>query len=123
MEKTFSIKILKNCSITDDQIKDLLSTAFEGGISYWCQEVNILVNPSNSMLTADVLINGGVLEFVDAEDDTERWNMSLDQFLLGVKFEIENNDRNSVDELMDDYDADVADNIIQYALFGKLVFC
>ena len=126
MEKTFSIAVTTNYKITEQQIRDLLTTAFEGGINYWCQEVHILVNPKSSMFTADALINGGVLEFVDADDDTdkaERWTMTLNELLIGIKLEVETNAWGSVEDMLEDCDADVADNIIQYALFGKLVFC
>ena len=61
----------------------------------------------------------------DAES-SDKWELTLEKFLRGVELYIKNGDRVTVEDFkLVDYgelDAEDADCIVQYALFGKLVF-
>ena len=60
----------------------------------------------------------------DAESP-EKWELTLEKFLAGMKLYLENGGSTCVcDEEVDtcNIDADGADSIVQYALFGELVY-
>ena len=119
------IKIEKTLTFTDENIGDLLVTAFEGGINYWCGKVKIISVPKEHEgkyeFASDVIALGGVLKLYDAET-SDTWELTLDKFLKGLERYCKITDIESAEELMDNHDADTADGIIQYALFEKIIF-
>lgn len=116
-------------SIAD--INDLVVTALEGGINYWCGKAEIkkqkngffgVADEDQDKITyaSDVIGYGGVLILHDAES-SDKWELTLDNFLKGIKMYCEVNGM-ALNNLMDNYDADTADQIIQYAVFNELTF-
>jgi hypothetical protein len=120
-----TIKIEKTFEISNQDIEDLLVTAFEGGINYWCDKVIIKEYPESledkNMLASDILAHGAVLTLCDAES-SDKWDLTLDKFTQGLKMHLENTEYSSMEDLMDSYDANDADCIIQYAIFNELIF-
>lgn len=113
--------------ITNEQINDLLVTAFEGGINYWCGSVELKDGSLTNELTekviysSDVISLGGTLVLQDAESD-DKWELTKDKFLSGLKQTIKHYQFKDVQDLIDNHDAEVADVLIQYALFNEVVF-
>lgn len=115
-------------SITEEDIESVIVTAFEGGINYWAG-----LDISNEMWkerprdepfstwATKLLLEGKELKLWDIEqtEDDTAWLLSLSDLIVGIQKEISINP-DHVDP--DTWDADVADNMIQYALFGKIVF-
>lgn len=109
-------------SVSIETLEDIVVTALEGGIGYW----SILDNSTKpwkkydfcdlptSQAAFELLYNGEALKFYDVEDDTKVWQLTWKNLLKGVEI------FGGVKE--EDIDAEVADQIIQYALFGKVVF-
>lgn len=109
-------------SVSIETLEDIVVTALEGGIGYW----SVLDNSTNpwkkyefydlptSQAAFELLYNGEALKFYDVEDDTKVWQLTWKNLLKGVEM------FGGVKE--EDIDAEVADQIIQYALFGKVVF-
>lgn len=68
---------------------------------------------------------GGTLILHDAES-SDKWELSLEKFLKGIELYVKEDGRLMTEDfrLMDygELDAGDADCIVQYALFGKLVF-
>jgi hypothetical protein len=116
-----SVKIEKNIEFTDENIDDLVVTAFEGGINYWCRKVVIKDAPDEVKYASDAISKGGTLILFDAES-TDKWELTLEKMLKGIKWYCEQNGYTDADDLMDNYDADSADAIVQYALFDEIVF-
>lgn len=134
MENKFEVK--KVVSLDKETVKDILTTAVEGGINYWA----ILDNTTPQYIEArtlareelgdvpcycDILYKcfelGYEVRFEDAEGD-DTWNLTHGMFLLGCqKYEEEGHD---IQKEMEDgvFDAISADTIMQYALFGEIVF-
>jgi hypothetical protein len=123
----------KSCHVFDpSDINDLVSTALEGGINYWCGEAIIKLNPDKTyfgvdpkdadkvQFASDVISVGGTLILHDAESE-DKWELTLDKMLQGIKMFCEHNGK-SPENLMDDYDAGDADCIMQYAVMGEIVF-
>lgn len=119
------IKFERTFSVDNQDIADLLVTAFEGGINYWCRKVKIKTYPESledkNMMASDILAHGAILTLHDAES-SDKWDLTLEKFLSGLKKHLENSEYPTMEALMDSHDANDADCIIQYALFNEQVF-
>ena len=74
--------------------------------------------------TSDQISRGGSLILYDAES-SDKWELTLKKFLNGVKLYFEQGCHVQVeDNAIDtgDIDANDADCIVQFALFGEVVF-
>lgn len=95
-EHSFEIKII----VTTDDVVNLLACE-GGGFDYW----------------AEILEVGGKLTVYDREEDKDH-ELTLDKLLTGFRLYAD-----SMHGLnMDDFDADVADQILQNAVFGEVVY-
>jgi hypothetical protein len=119
---TITIEKKFHVVLSEEDINDLLTTAFEGGINSWCGEVIINeVEKFPRMFASDVISHEGTLTLCDSETD-DKWELTLDKFLKGVKWYCETYNIISTEDLMDNHDATTADLIVQYALFDEIVF-
>lgn len=101
--------------VTDRDLKGILTTAFVGGINYWCRKYD----------------RHGEFSFTlyDAESD-DKWSFDKDDLIRGIKQYILNSNDWSILYTDDDgihleageIDADIADEIIQYACMGRVIF-
>lgn len=123
-DKKFPVHIEMDVTITQQDIDNLMCTALEGGINYWCREAKV-VGEFLGEYGSEQISRGGSLLLRDAETD-ERWELTLEKFLKGIELYIKEDGRVMIDDfkLMDygELDAGDADCIVQYALFGKLVY-
>lgn len=112
--------------ITDENLSDILVTAFEGGINYWCCRAS-LKNPALIEGTAVTqLISGATLILEDCESD-DTWELCKEKLITGVEKYVNEEDSSIVDSHAKEIDcgmvdAIVADCIIQYAVFGEIKF-
>jgi len=116
------IKITHEDEVQTQDMADILVTAFEGGINYWCGGVKILENPADVDWASDVVAHGGKLELWDVEDPDEKWILDQEKLLKGFAEGMKWGKYGSVEEMMDNHDAETADVIVQYALFDEIVF-
>lgn len=108
---TIEIKI----EVTDEQIEDIMTSALTGCI-YWADNAYIVVargEEAPDMYNSAAITHGKVLRIHDAE--TDKWHrLTLTKFLKGLKlcpaFDYEN------------YDALDAEQVLQMALFGEVVY-
>jgi hypothetical protein len=126
------ISITIEQEISPEDINDLVVTALEGGINHWCRKAKKKRNADGSWFgvapenqdkiefASDLIGYNGVLTICDAES-SDKWELTLENVLKGIQMRCTNK-KILVAELMDDYDADDADAIVQYALFNELVF-
>lgn len=128
-EHSFEIKII----VTTDDIVNLLACE-GGGFDYWaeiCWNEKDYEAARNRILhrgkkdrmicyeeiVAEILEAGGKLTVYDREEDKDH-ELTLDKLLTGFRLYAE-----SMRGLnMDDFDADVADQILQNAVFGDVVY-
>ena len=122
--KKHSIEIKSKIELSDEDINDLMVAALEGGINYWCGGATAKLVPEGVEYEylSDLISKGGVIEMTDAEDEEEKWDLNLSKFMNGVKMVCEARGFGSGEELIDNHDAEVADLLIQYALFEEIVF-
>lgn len=122
--KEFNIHIDMNVDLTQKDLDDLMCTALEGGICHWCGRAEV-VGEMLGDCAHEQISRGGTLVLHDAESP-DKWELTLEKFLRGVELYIKESDRVQVEDfkLVDfgELDAEDADCIVQYALFGRLVF-
>ena len=108
--------------LTRQDIDDIMSTALDS-ICYWCRKAEV-VGEYLGEYASDQISRGGVLVLYDAESP-DWWELNREKFLNGVKLYFENGCHVQVEDgCIDtgDIDANDADCIIQFALFGEVVF-
>ena len=122
------IKIEMEIEVTDDDIDDIVYTAFEGGITYWCG----YVEPVDDLLgeyAHEQIAKGGYLYLYDIEDDDEKWILTKSRLLNGIKMYINNSMTRNWDSIVygkqidtSEIDSNIADMIIQFALFEDIIY-
>lgn len=109
--KTFEVKTVR--VVTAQEIDDIMVTALEGGINYWCDAVKVDKPPTEEYKYAsDVLTRGGTLKVYVSEED-EIQVLTIEKLIKGLEMTEFN---------FDDYDAGDVDNVIQRALFGDVIY-
>ncbi len=122
-EKKFTVRPQIEVSLTQQDIDDIMVAALEGGINYWCRKAKV-VGEYLGEYASEQISRGGSLTLYDAES-SDKWELTLEKFLNGVKLYFEQGchvqvEDNSIDA--GDIDANDADCIVQFALFEKVVF-
>lgn len=132
--KTFEVKVEKTIKLTEEDINDILSACFYGGCSYWacidnttedwklakrklCEDGND--DPTIEDIMVWLLCNGYAVNLID-EEDNRYYEFNLWAFLDGISRTISKGYWNGDD--IGDIDGEVGDVIIQYTVFGELVY-
>lgn len=110
-------------SLSENDVNDIMVGAIEGGINYWgyVTNANRQFKPPSVAVSewcSFRLLNNQAVIFGDVEDDSEFYHLTLEKFMDGCKMHASN--KGSFD--MDCMDASDYDCIIQYALFGQVVY-
>ena len=113
------MKIKIKIKVTNQDISDILVTAFEGGINYWCGKVETIKGSTNIDDIVEQITSGGAVILHDSESE-EYWTFGIKSFKRGLRAFLKKNNLNEIDTGM--IDADDADEIIQVGLFGKMVY-
>ena len=116
--RKFDIVAEIKVNLTQQDIDDIMVTALEGGINYWCRKAEV-VGEYLGKCASDQISRGGILILHDAES-AQTWELTLGKFLNGVKLYFEQGCHVQVDTC--DIDAGDADCIIQLAIFEEVVF-
>lgn len=126
-EKKFEVVAEIRASLTQEDIDDIMVSALEGGINYWCSEAEVVEDKRRADWGHEQIARGGALILHDTESD-DKWELTLEKFLNGVKLWLQNGDDRygalQGDGTLDtgEIDGEMADMIVQYALFGEIVF-
>lgn len=113
-------------SLTENDVETIIVTSLEGGSGYWLGLDNTTDGwadkpkdePASTWAT-HLLINGHTLHLFDVEDPEEKWTLTLEKLMEGYKL---NFIERPHDNNLDNGDAVTSDCIMQYALFGELVY-
>ena len=124
--KKFYVEVKRNVAITQEDIDDIMVCALEGGINYWASKAEV-VGEYLGEYASEQISRGGTLKLYDAEED-EVYELTREKFLNGIMLAIQHNyyaeydwcNGNEIDTCQ--VDAEVADTIIQLALFGDVIF-
>lgn len=116
--------------VTGEDIDDIMESAMTG-CTYWCSHADV-VGEYLGEYASEQISHGGSLIFYDIEDERSSTELTRDKFLTGLRmlFEAQNGIHTLMVENRDDdtyvnpgmIDANAADSIIQYALFGEIIY-
>lgn len=120
------LNLTKEVKITGQDIDDIMVSALEGGICYWCRKAEVVEDEYYGEYASDQISRNGSLRLYDSEED-EVYVLTLDKFMRGLQLAFEQGyyrsywlDGDTLDTCqIDSADADV---IVQLALFGEVVF-
>lgn len=111
---------------TDKMLSDILATAFEGGVGYWCCIEDYRI--THSLCTSDPkycwvpLYQGNSIQLCDAEDDDEKWELTRDDIELALTKIALERPQTYKRLLNEEYDADDADVFLQIAAIGEVTY-
>lgn len=114
--------------VSASQIESVIVNSFEGGSNYWLGlnnsvEGNVWNDKPKglpwSTWATQMLLEGKTLHFCDEEDGSEQWTLNLEQLVKGVGL---NYELRTWDNNIEDGDASTADCILQYGIFGEIVY-
>lgn len=114
--------------ITQEDIDDIMVSALEGGIIYWCDRAKV-DDRSLGKYASEQISQGGTLILHDMEEDRNEL-LTKEKLLQGIKMYAEQPKHGDIFEVIDHelhidcgmVDADVADAIIQYAIFSDIIY-
>lgn len=124
--ENYNIEVNKKYTVTPQDIDDIMVTVLEGGINYWCRKAEV-VGEYLGEYASDQISRGGSLILYDAES-SDNWELNLEKLLDGIQKAIEDNWFSDYDWYVGGgldcchIDGDVADVIVQLALFDEIVF-
>ena len=127
MNKKHQVTAEIKVTLTTQNIDDIMVSALEGGINYWAGEAEVIEEKRVAYWGHGQIARGGALILHDIENPDEVWELNLEKFLNGFKLWIEKggDEYGAVEDGKVDccnIDAGCADEIIQYALFGEIVY-
>ena len=119
------VEVKYDVIVTMRDVDDIVCTALEGGINYWCKRAEVVGNYLGEY-ASDQISRGGTLILYDSEGE-DKYELTLDKLLKGIQMYVVNPNapykivyNNELDTCQ--VDATVADMIIQFALFGVIVY-
>lgn len=124
------LEITTNVLVTHEDIDDIMVSALEGGINHWCAEA-LVQGEYLGEFASDQISRGGTLLLYDVKERKYE-ELTKEKFLEGLKRYLKNpiyegtvypgthEERLLVDCGM--IDGPASDMIIQYALFGEVVY-
>ena len=124
-QKLFIISVSLSAEITGEDIDDIMCTALEGGICHWCGYTEV-VGKYFSKYAHEQISRGGILRLYEFET-AKSFDLDRDKFIQGLRLFIEhghgdlvNLKNNRIDPA--DFDAECANMVVQYAVFGEIVY-
>lgn len=125
-EESYNICIEQNVLVTQQDIDDIMVTALEGGITDWCWKAEVIGGYLGEY-ASEQISRGGTLKLYDSESGEKYW-LDKEKLLNGIKkaiaddiypdYEWRNNGRLDCCQI----DADVANAIVQLALFEDIIY-
>lgn len=114
--------------VTSENIDNIMRVALKGGIDYWCDKAEV-VGDYLGESASEQISRGGQLKLYDCEED-EVYILTKEKLLEGVKLYCKKPIACNILEQMDGkmrlnccyVDAYVCNAIIQYALFGNVIY-
>lgn len=108
--------------VTVGMVDDILTTAFEGGITYWCDRLELLSfgDAPETAYVSDVVSQGGSVRVHLPEGDGI-FDLTLPKFLDGLQRWCEHR-KMTPEAIYDNHDDTDADGVVQFALFGDWVY-
>lgn len=125
------LTVKKEIKVTQQDIDDIMVSALEGGITYWADACEVVGDYLGEYASEQISRGGELKIHVDEpwdEDETEVWTLTREKLLHGIKKAYEDGyytayewcDGKTLDTCQ--VDAEVADIIVQLALFDDVIY-
>lgn len=122
------VQVILQIVVTGEDIDDIMVSALEGGITYWCDKAKV-DGSSLGEYASEQISRGGTLILHDMEEDRNEL-LTKEKLLQGIRMYAEQPKHGDIFEVMDHelhidcgmVDAEVADAIIQYAIFSEIFY-
>lgn len=127
-EKAQIVNVNLKITLTDEDIDDIMSSALEGGINYWCRKLELVGDQLGEFVNEQISHGGSINIY--ATEDNNVYELTKEKFINGLKMYLENHHFSSYENRgqgsigldVGMIDAIAADLIIQYALFADIVY-
>lgn len=122
-DKKFPVHAEIVVNLTMQDIDDIMCLALEGGITYWCCEAEVVGEYLGEYAHEQISRNGTLLLHYSEED--KEYQFTLEHFVQGFRLYLEQGCHIAVeDSAIDtgDLDANDADCIVQFGLFGEVLY-
>lgn len=127
MEQKFAVSLVRKTYLTVEDIDGIMSCALDGDITaMWCARVEVVGGKYLGEYASDQISRGGELRFYDRES-SETWVLNRAKLILGIEMAVMKGygwgwfDENGKLDIFN-IDANEADTMVQFALFGEVVF-
>lgn len=116
------MQVTINFEFDDQLVDDIITTCFEGGSTYWIDDQEVKDGDyKGAEFASEVVSKGGTLIlYVEGT----KYELTLEKFIKGMELAL--NDKPNLllafQENDGDWDAGDADYVLQFALFGELVY-
>lgn len=127
-EKRMVLRAIFNVVVTDEDIDDIMCSALDGGINYWCGKAEV-DGKYLGEYASEQISRGGTLILHDVEEGRTEL-LTKEKLLRGIKMYVEQPKSSDILEVINHelhidcgmVDAGVADTIIQYAIFSEIFY-
>lgn len=121
-DKKFPVHAEIVVNLTMKDIDDIMCTALEGGINYWCCKAEV-VGEYLGEYASEQISRNGMLILHDAEED-KTYQFTLEHFVQGFRLYLERGNISIKDNAIDtcDLDANDADSIVQLGIFEEIIY-
>lgn len=114
-------------TVKQRDIDTIMAIALDNGATYWCDRAEVIGGEYLGVYASDQISRGGDLRLYDAEED-KQYILTLDKFLKGLEtfITVDRGEHEIVDRdgkiNVRKIDREIADQIIQFALFGEVIY-
>lgn len=121
----YRIEKSETAMLSKQDIDDIMCSALEGGITYWCDNAEVVEDEYYGEWAHEQISRGGSIRIHDFEEG-ESYILTLDDFIKGVTLALEDGygedwiENGAIDA--GQIDAVAADVIVQFAIFGEVVY-
>ena len=120
-----TLKLEFEINVSDEQINALLCAAFNGGINYWCYSANVqgrVKKEDNDDYLFQLLTKNYPIELELHDEDDKTYVLTKNAFLKGIQRYMFERSQVYWEGVFNNHDAYTADEIIQYAVFDKVIY-
>lgn len=127
-KKADRVQVILQIVVMGEDIDDIMVSALEGGINYWCGKAEV-DGKYLGEYASEQISRGGTLILHDTEEGRTEL-LTKEKLLHGIRMYAEQPNSSDIFEVIDHelhincgmVDAEVADAIIQYAIFSEIFY-
>lgn len=106
--------------VSDDIIDNVMCTALDTGINYWCNYEVVDSEFNKCEWDYEIISRGGKIKLTDYNGKSHTIN--VEKILKGIKIYIKNCLESGLQVNLDSIDSEKADSIIQFGIFGDILY-